>query len=100
MDWLPGVTQLSPDQAQSFVCVTVFVNISFICLFILENWPLCDLKPEPIKCKRKGDSEQLLQDFTQFKEKMELFFTAAQVVGAHTGDPPTQFATPAGRRRP
>ena len=39
---------------------------------------------EPFKCKRKEDSEQLMQDFTQYKEKMELFFTAAQV--AHTGD--------------
>ena len=42
---------------------------------------------EPFKCKRKEDSEQLMQDFTQYKEKMELFFTAAQVEGAHTGDP-------------
>ena len=42
---------------------------------------------EPFKCKGKVDSEQLMQDFTQYKEKMELFFTAAQVVGAYTGDP-------------
>ena len=45
------------------------------------------LRPEPFKCKRKGDSEQLLQDFKQYRSKMELFFTAAQAVEAHTGDP-------------
>ena len=45
------------------------------------------LRPEQFKCKRRGYSEQLLQYFTQYKEKMELFCTAAQVVGAHTGDP-------------
>jgi hypothetical protein len=50
------------------------------------------LWPEPFKCKRKGDSEQLLQDFKQYRSKMELFFTAAQAVEAHTG-------TPAGRSR-
>ena len=43
------------------------------------------LRLEPFKCKWKEDSEQLMQDFTQYKEKMELFFTAAQVVGAHMG---------------
>ena len=43
------------------------------------------LRPEPFKCKRKGDSEQLMQDFVQYRGKMELFFTAAQVVGEHTG---------------
>ena len=48
-------------------------------------WPLCDLKPEPFKCKMKGDSKQLLHDFTQYKEKMELFFTMAHVVGAQRG---------------
>ena len=42
---------------------------------------------EPFKCKRKGDSEQLLQDFIQYTEKMEPFFTVAHVVAEHTGDP-------------
>ena len=45
------------------------------------------LKPEPFRCKKKGDSEQLLQDFKTYRSKMELFFTAAQAVGAHTGEP-------------
>ena len=55
-------------------------------MFISENWPLCDLKPEPFKCKRKGYSKQLLQDFTQYKEKMEIFFTVAHVVGVYSVD--------------
>ena len=45
------------------------------------------LRPEPFKCKKKGDSEQLLQDFKEYRSKMELFFTAAKAVEAHTGDP-------------
>ena len=36
------------------------------------------LRPEPFKCKKKGDSEQLLQDFKEYRSKMELFFTAAK----------------------
>ena len=43
------------------------------------------LRPEPFKCKRKGDSEQLMQDFIEYRDKMEMFYTAAQVVGEHTG---------------
>ena len=35
------------------------------------------LRPEPFKCKRKGDSEQLMQDFIQYRDRMEMFFTAA-----------------------
>ena len=50
------------------------------------------LRPEPFKCKKKGDSEQLLQDFKQYRAKMELFFTAAQAVEAHTGDPADRSA--------
>ena len=45
------------------------------------------LQPEPFKCNRKGDSEQLMQDFIQYRDRMEMFFTAVHVVGAHTGDP-------------
>ena len=45
------------------------------------------LRLEPFKCKKKGDSEQLLQDFKAYRRKMELFFTAAQAMGVHTGDP-------------
>ena len=45
------------------------------------------LRPEPFKCKKKGDSEQLLQDFKEYRNKMELFFKAAKAVEAHTGDP-------------
>ena len=44
------------------------------------------LRPEPFKCKRKGDSEQLMQDFIKYRDRMEMFFTAAQVVEAHTDD--------------
>ena len=29
----------------------------------------------------------LLQDFKEYRSKMELFFTAAKAVEAHTGDP-------------
>ena len=44
-------------------------------------------RSEPVKCKQMGDTEQLMQDFIQYRDKMELIFTTAQVVGAHTGDP-------------
>ena len=37
--------------------------------------------------QEEGDSEQLLQDFKEYRSKMELFFTAAQTVEAHTQDP-------------
>ena len=66
------------------------------------------LRPEPFKCKKKGDSEQLLQDFKEYRSKMELFFTAAQAVEAHTQDPAgrsvlykdTECAPCASRRKP
>ena len=45
------------------------------------------LRPEPFKCKKKGDSEQLLQDFKEYRSKMELFFTAAKAVEVHSGNP-------------
>ena len=48
------------------------------------------LRLEPFKCEWKEDSEQLIQDFTQYNEKMELFFTVVQVAGAHTGEPPVR----------
>ena len=38
------------------------------------------LRPEPFKCKRKGDSEQLMQDFIEYRDKMEKFYTAAQLL--------------------
>ena len=44
-------------------------------------------RPEPFLCKRKGDSEQLLQDFKQYRAELELFLTAAETVDKHMGDP-------------
>ena len=64
------------------------------------------LRPEPFKCKKKGDSEQLLQDFKEYRSKMELFFTAAQAVETHTGTrqggvyKDTKCAPRASRRKP
>ena len=44
-------------------------------------------KPDPFQCRKEGDSEQLLQDFKQYRAKMELFLTAVNTVDTHTGDP-------------
>ena len=44
------------------------------------------MRPEGFKCKKKGDNEQMLQDFQQYRRRMELFFTASRVVAAHTGE--------------
>ena len=44
-------------------------------------------RPDPFECKRKGDSEQLLQDFREYRAKIELFLTAVKTVDTHTGDP-------------
>ena len=50
------------------------------------------LKPDIFRCKKKGDNEQLLQDFQQYRAKMETFFMAAQAVAEHTGDVPGREA--------
>ena len=47
----------------------------------------CLRRPDPFQCRKKGDSEQLLQDFQQYRAKMELFLTAVNTVDTHTGDP-------------
>ena len=47
----------------------------------------CLRRPDPFQCRKKGDSEQLLQDFKQYRAKMELFLTAVNTVDTHTGDP-------------
>ena len=44
-------------------------------------------RPDPFLCKRKGDSEQLLQDFKQYRAELELFLTAAETVDRHMGEP-------------
>ena len=36
------------------------------------------LRPEPFKFKQKGDSEQLMQDFIQYRDRMEMFFCCFQ----------------------
>ena len=42
------------------------------------------LKPVPFKVKKKGDPEQLLQDFVEYMELFEQFITATNVAGEHT----------------
>ena len=44
------------------------------------------MKPPEFKCKKKGNSEQLLQDFIAYKKKMERFFDGSKAVKVHTGD--------------
>ena len=44
-------------------------------------------RPDPFQCRKKGDSEQLLRDFRQYRAVMELFLTAANTVDTHTGEP-------------
>ena len=43
------------------------------------------MKPQEFKCKKKGNSEQLLQDFISYKKKMGRFFKGSKAVPAHTG---------------
>ena len=43
------------------------------------------MKPTEFKCKKKGNSEQLLQDFISYKKKMQRFFKGSKAVKAHTG---------------
>ena len=42
------------------------------------------LKPGPFKVKTKGDPEQLLQDFAEYMDVMDRFFTAKGALGDHT----------------
>ena len=44
------------------------------------------MKPQEFKCKKKGNSEQLLQDFQLYKKKMERFLKGSKVVPRHTGN--------------
>ena len=44
------------------------------------------MKPPEFKCKKKGNSEQLLQDFIAYKKKMDRFLGGSKAVKAHTGD--------------
>ena len=43
------------------------------------------MKPQEFKCKKKGNSEQLLMDFISYTKKMQRFFKGSNVVKAHTG---------------
>ena len=44
------------------------------------------LKPAQFKVKNKEDPEQLLQDFVEYVELMEQFFTATNATAAHKAD--------------
>ena len=46
------------------------------------------MKPAPFKTKKKGDQEQLLQDFAIYRRKIARYLVASKVVIAHTGDQP------------
>ena len=46
------------------------------------------MKPQEFKCKKKGNSEQLLQDFISYKKTMQRFFKGSKTVKAHTGVQP------------
>ena len=41
------------------------------------------LKPPPLKCKKAGDQEQLLQDFILYRKTLSEFFQATDAAGAH-----------------
>ena len=42
------------------------------------------LKPVPFKNRRKGDAEQLLQEFEDYVDTMQNFFMATGTIGEHT----------------
>ena len=44
------------------------------------------LKPTPFKVKKKGDPEQLFQDFVEYMELFEQFITATNADGDHADD--------------
>ena len=44
------------------------------------------LKPAPFKVKKKGDPEQLFQDFVEYMELFEQFITATNADGQHADD--------------
>ena len=46
------------------------------------------MRPDSFKCKKKGDQEQMLQDFNAYKKKIGRYLLAAKVVAAHTGAQP------------
>ena len=46
------------------------------------------MKPQEFRCQKKGNSEQLLQDFLSYKKKMERFFKGSKAVKEHTGPQP------------
>ena len=43
------------------------------------------MRPAPFKCKKKGDQEQMLQDFSMYRRKIARYLVASKVVIAHTG---------------
>ena len=46
------------------------------------------MKPAPFKTKKKGDQEQLLQDFVIYRKKIARYLIASKVVIAQTGVQP------------
>ena len=44
------------------------------------------LKPPPLKCKKVGDQEQLLQDFMLYRKTLLEFFQATDAAGQHEHD--------------
>ena len=58
------------------------------------------LRPEPFKCKKKGDSEQLLQDFKE--QDGAVLHSGTDRGGTHTGPgrEDTECAPHASRRKP
>ena len=46
------------------------------------------MRPAPFKCKKKGDQEQMLQDFNIYRKKISRYLVASKVVIAHTGVQP------------
>ena len=46
------------------------------------------MRPAPFKPKKKGDQEQLLQDFSTYRKKIARYLIASKVVIAHMGDQP------------
>jgi hypothetical protein len=41
--------------------------------------------PAPFKCKKKGDQEPMLQDFSMYRRKIAGYLVASEVVIARTG---------------
>ena len=67
----PVLTKTRPTQ------LSVIVRMESLALL---------MKPPEFNCKKKGNSEQLLQDFISYKKKMDRFLGGSKAVKAHIGD--------------